>query len=64
MIQLNDLGYLLESFLELLDLLEVIAKFDDRRRLEHPLLVNNELTVLERVDVALDEQEIGAGLDW
>jgi hypothetical protein len=55
MIQLKDLGYLLESFLELLDLLEVIAKLDDRRRLEHPLLVDHKLAVLERVDVAFDE---------
>jgi hypothetical protein len=63
MIQLNDLGDLLEPFLELLDFFEMVTQLDDRRRLEHPLLIDDELTVLERVDVALDEQEIGARFD-
>lgn len=59
MIQLDNLGYLLEPLLELLDLLEVVSKFDDRSVLKHPLLANDELTVLQRIDVALDKQEIG-----
>ena len=63
MVQLNDLGDLLESFLELLNLLEMVAQLDDRRRLEHPLRVDDELTMLKGVDVALDEQEIRAGFD-
>ena len=44
------------------DLLEVVTQFDDGGRLEHALLVDYELAMLERVDVALDEQEIGAAL--
>jgi len=63
MIQLQDLRDLLEPFLELLNLFEMVTQFDDRRRLEHPLLVDDELTVLERVDVTLDEEKIGARFD-
>jgi hypothetical protein len=40
----------------------VVTQLDDRGRLEHALLVNDELAVLERVDVALDKQKIGAAL--
>jgi hypothetical protein len=54
MIQFEDLRDLLEPFLELLNLLEMITQFDDRSRLEHPLLVDDELTMRERVDVTLD----------
>jgi len=63
MIQLDDLGDLLEPLLELLNFLEMVTQLDDWGRLEHPLLINDELAVLEGVDVALDEQEIGAGFD-
>ena len=45
------------------DLFKVIAQLNDRRRLEHPLRVDDELAMLERVDVAFDEEQIGAGLD-
>ena len=44
------------------DLLEVITKFNDRRRFEHPVGVDNKLTMLQRVDVALDEKQIGTAL--
>lgn len=60
MIQLKNLRNLLETLLELLDLLEVVSKLDDRRGLKHPVRVNDELTVLEGVDVALDEKKVGA----
>ena len=40
----------------------MVTQLDDRGRLEHALLVDDELTMLERVDVALDEQKIGAAL--
>lgn len=36
----------------------MIAELDDRCGLEHPLLVDDELSMLERVDVTLDEQQI------
>ena len=62
MIKLDNLGNLLEALLELRDLLEVVAKLDNGCRPEHPLLVNDELTVLQRVDVALDQQQIRAAL--
>lgn len=39
-------------------LLEVIAQLDDRRSLKHSLRVDDQLAVLERVDVALDQQQI------
>ena len=58
MIQFNNLRDLLEAFLELLDLLEVVAEFDNGCRAEQPVLVDHKLTVLERVDVALDEEKV------
>ena len=63
MIQLDNLGDLLEPLLELSDLLEVITKLDNRCGLEHPLLVDDKLTVLQRVDVTLDEEQVGTTLD-
>jgi len=41
-------------------LLKVISQFDDRCRLEHPALVDDELPMLKRIDVALDEEKIRA----
>ena len=55
MIQLDDLGDLLEPLLEWLNLLEVVSEFDDGSVLEHPLLANDELTMLQQMDVALDK---------
>lgn len=45
------------------NLLEVVAQLDDGSCLKHPVLIDDELTVLKRVDVALDEQQIGTALD-
>jgi hypothetical protein len=45
------------------DLLKVIAKLDDRRGLEHPVRVDDQLAVLKRVNVTLDEEQIRARLD-
>ena len=59
MIQLNNLGNLLEALLELLDLLEMVAELDHRCGLKHAALVENELPVLQRVDVALDQKQVG-----
>ena len=42
----------------------MITKLDDRRRAKQPLLVNDQLAMLERIDVALDEEQIGATLHW
>ena len=73
MVKFNNLGDLLETFLELLDLgrryhkaysillsqsaylLKVIAKLDDGRRAEQTLFVDDELSVFERINIALDE---------
>jgi len=57
-VQLDDLGDLLEALLELLNLLEVITQLDNRRSLEHPGLVDDELAVRERIDITLDQEEI------
>ena len=46
-IELNDLGDLLEALLELRDLLEVIAELDNGGGAEHAVLVDDELAVLE-----------------
>ena len=78
MIQLEDLGHLLEPLLELLDLkftqerlisishvrwpttdlLEVVAKLDHRRVLEHPFRIDHQLSVFQRIDIALDQQQV------
>jgi len=63
MVEFDDLGDLLEPLLELLDLLKVVTKLDHRGRLEHPAFVQDELTMLQRVNVTLDEEQVGAGLD-
>jgi len=62
-IRLNNVRNRLEPFLEVGDLLERISELDNRRRLEDPLRVHDEGSVLEGVEVGGDEEEIGAGLD-
>ena len=62
MVEFKNLRDLLEALLELRDLLEVVAELDHRRGLEHTLWVDDELAVLERVDVTLDEQQVRAAL--
>lgn len=47
MVKLENLRDLLEPFLELRDFLEVITQLDDRRRLKHPLFVDDELTMFQ-----------------
>lgn len=41
----------------------MVSELDDGRALEHPLFVDDELPVLERIDVALDQKKIRAALD-
>lgn len=41
----------------------MVSELDDGRALEHPLLIDDQLTVLKGVNVALDEQQVGAALD-
>ena len=52
-----------EALLEVGDLLERVAKLHDRRLRKHALRVHDELAVLQRVQVAGDQKEIGAALD-
>ena len=42
----------------------MVSQFDNRRSLEHPLLVNNKLTMLQRIYITLDQQQVTAALDW
>ena len=42
----------------------MVAKFDHGRSSEQSVRVDNQLTVLERVDITLYQQEVRAGLDW
>ena len=95
MVQLNDLGDLLEALLELLDLfkrqeadhlgthIRAFLKWSPNfitlgcmsftngyvmpartwRCLEHPVLVDDKLAMLKRVDIALDQEEIRTALD-
>ena len=45
-------------------LLEMISQFNNRCSLKHPLLVNNKLTMLQRIYITLDQQQVTATLDW
>ena len=44
--------------------LEVITKLDDGCGFKHPVLVNHELAMLQRIDIALYQQEVGTTFDW
>jgi len=63
MIELEDVGDGTEAFLEVRDLLEVITKLDDRGLTEHAVRIHDQLAVLQRIQIAGDQQEIGAALD-
>ena len=41
----------------------MITELDDGRRTEHAVLVDDKLTMFERVDVRLDQEQVGAALD-
>ena len=59
-VQLDDVRDAAEPLQELVDLLEVlVAQLDERRRLEHPVGRHVEGPVLQRVEVAHDEQQVG-----
>jgi len=55
-VQLQDVGNRAEAFLEIRELLEGIPKLDHRHRGKHALRVHHKLSVLERVQVAGDEE--------
>ena len=63
MVKLEEVGDGTEALLEVGDLLEGVTELDDGRLVEHPLLVHDELAVLEGVQVRGDQEKIGAGLD-
>jgi hypothetical protein len=44
-------------------LLEVVAELDDRSGAKHSLGVHDELSMLERVEIGSNQEEIGATLD-
>ena len=46
------------------DFLKVVTKLNDRSRLEHSVRVDDELPVHQRIDITLDEEEIGTAFDW
>jgi len=63
MIKLNNVRNRFESFLELCDLLEVVAEFDDRASIELSEFVQNQFPVFQGVYVRFDEQKVRAALD-
>ena len=62
MIQLDDLGDAGDPTLKVADLLEVGAQLDEWSGSES-VRVQEELTVLEAVEIRLDQHQVGAGLD-
>ena len=79
MIELKDVRNPLEPLLELLNLskmseesgidkenanlLEMITQLDNRCGIEHACLVQEESAMLERVNVTLDQKQVGTALD-
>lgn len=61
-VQLDNAGNAGNTLLEVRDLLEVRSKLDHRHTTE-AVGVHEELTVLKTVEIRLNEQEVGAGLD-
>jgi len=61
-VQLDNVQLGLEPLLELLNVLEVVTELDDRGTGELPLVAHCQLSVLEGVKTALDQQEIGTAL--
>lgn len=63
MVQFQQIRNGPEALLEIGDLLERIAEFDDGGLVEHAVSVHDELAVLKAVEVGGDEEEIRAGFD-
>lgn len=62
MIQLDDLGDARDSSLEVADLLEIAAQLDQWGGAKS-IRIHDELSMLQAVEVRLDQHQIGAGLD-
>lgn len=43
---------------------EMAPKFDNGRRLEHPVLVHNKASMVQGEDIALYQEEIGTVFHW
>lgn len=41
----------------------MVSKLDNGSRFKHPLLIDDKLSMLKRINVALDEKEVGATFD-
>jgi len=63
MIQLGDVGYGLESFLEICDLLELITELDDGSTAKFSRLVHGQNAVLKVVQFGLDQEQVRARFD-
>jgi len=53
-VQVNNIWYLLEALLKVLNLLEMIVQFDDRSPTKYSLLVDDQLSVFYGVDITPD----------
>lgn len=47
---------------QLIYLFEMVAQFNDGRSFKHPVLIDDQLAMTERINVTLDQEEIGAAL--
>jgi len=62
-IQLKEVGHSAEPLLEVNELLESVAEFNDGSLGEHAVGVHDELAVLKAVQIAGDQKQIGAALN-
>jgi hypothetical protein len=60
MIQLENVGNGAEPLLEVTNLFECVAEFDDGGLVEHAVRVHDKLAVLERVEVRCDQEQVRA----
>lgn len=63
-VQLQNLGHVRDSLLEVIDLLEVRAQLDQWVGETISGWVQSQCTVFKEEQVRLDQQQVGTGLDW
>lgn len=62
-VELQNVGWVVEAGQKVVDLLEVIAQLDQRNGVEHALGVDRQLAVVERVEIGGDQEQIRGRLD-
>lgn len=62
-VQLQNVGWVVEAGQKVVDLLEVVAQLDQRNSVEHALGVDRQLAVVERVEIRGNQEQIRSRFD-